>query len=175
MKLLLLFAFLALLTTVWTTWRYGIGPTPTSPKVKRGVIRLFPKKIDGTIYELGAGFGTLAFAAADHYPKNQVVAIEVSPLPWAWLHLRQLFAYRPNLSIQYGDLFQLPINGAGLVLCYLYPGAMPGLKTKIEKESAQAQVITHTFAIPGWHPDQTIKAGDIYETPIYLYSSHAKN
>ena len=158
-----------LISIVWTTYRYGIGPTPTSNKVKKILMEHLPKLPSGPIYELGAGFGTLAFALADHYPDHTVIAIEVSPIPWAWMVAIQGLHPRKNLKIIRGDFFKESLEDAKLIVCYLYPGAMQKLKEKIDRECQKAKLISHTFAFPTKTPTQVIYAHDLYHTPIYIY------
>ena len=49
----------------------GISPVPTTPRVARAMLALLPDDVGGTIYELGAGWGTLALALARRYPRAQ--------------------------------------------------------------------------------------------------------
>lgn len=159
----------ALLSIVWTTWRYGIGPTPTAPRVKQTLFAHLPQELTGTIYELGAGWGTLAFSLAYRYPQAQIIAIEISPLPYFWMVLKQKWAPRPNLTLIWGDLFQIDLKDAKLIICYLFPGAMQPLEQKILKECSHPLVVTHTFAFPHLAPISKTYCSDLYETPIYLY------
>lgn len=168
-EILLFITLLLTLSIILTTCMYGIGPTPTSPRVREKVLAILPNKIEGTIYELGAGWGTLAFALADHYKDFSVVAIEVSPIPWLWMHLRNCLNRRSNLKIIWGDFFKLSLSFAGLIVCYLYPKAMVRLEKKIAVECKNTWVITHTFAFPEWKPQNVVIAHDMYHTPVYLY------
>lgn len=167
--LVLALLFLLLLSVVWTTYKYGIGPTPTSFKVKSIWLQILPKIGAGTIYELGAGWGTLAFSLADHYPSNPVVAIEISPLPYAWMKLRQFFFPRKNLTIIYRDFFKIKLLGAELIVCYLFPQAMQKLAEKLKLEGIESTLITHTFALPHLKADRIVYVNDLYQTPIYIY------
>ncbi len=53
----------------------------TSHRVKAAMMELVPDDFEGTIVELGSGWGTLAVAFARRYPGCQVLAYELSPLP----------------------------------------------------------------------------------------------
>lgn len=165
-KLILIITSIVLLSIILTSIRYGIGPVPTSPKVKKALWTLLPSLKQGTIYELGAGFGNLAFSLADHYKNCQIIAVEISLFPYLWMQLRQRLAPRPNLKIVKKDFFQLSLNDSQLIVCYLFPKAMERLEEKI---SPQTALITHTFALPHRKADVTIKATDLYNTPIYFY------
>lgn len=168
--LVLFILFVLLLSIVWTTYKYGIGPTPTSLKVKSALLKNLPKIGSGSVYELGAGWGTLAFSLADKYFSNPVVAIEISPLPWCWMKLRQFFFPRKNLVIRYGDFFKINLLEAELLVCYLFPKGMQKLSVKLEQDNAHALVITHTFALPNYKPEHIVYVNDLYHTPIYFYT-----
>jgi hypothetical protein len=173
-ELILIITSIALLSMIATALRYGIGPVPTSPKVKRALLPLLPPLSKGPIYELGAGFGTLAFALADHYPDCEVIAVEVSPIPYFWMTVRKQLRPRLHLKIRRKDFFKLPLNDAALIVCYLYPGAMLRLEEKLAMECPQAPILTHTFALPSRKADVTRHAEDLYCTPIYFYTVSKK-
>ncbi len=161
-----------MLSIVFFTLKTGISPMPTSAKVRRQLLALVPAELEGPVLELGAGWGTLAFALADRCPRAQVVAFELSPLPYAFCRLRQRLAPRPNLRLVREDFFAASFAGASAVVCYLFPGAMGRLAPKLRAElPAGACILSHTFALRGWQPLRTIVVGDLYRTPIYLYAA----
>ena len=152
------------------SWRYGITPTPTSAKVKKKLLQILPKRITGQIVELGSGWGTLAFSLAHHFPESKVKAYEISPIPYFISQLISKWLLYPNLHFIRQDFFDISLENATLIVCYLYPGAMNRLKTKFERElKPEAYVLSHTFAIPGWTPMSFTEVNDLYHTPIYLY------
>ncbi len=152
------------------TLRTGISPMPTAPKVRRQLLSLVPPELEGTVLELGSGWGTLAFALADRCPRAQVVAFELSPLPYAFSRLRQRLAPRPNLRLVRADFLRAPFSGASLVVCYLFPGAMTRLAPKLLAELPPgARILSSTFALRGWKPLRTLTVDDLYRTPVYLY------
>lgn len=168
--LLLLALLTGALSIVAYTLRVGISPMPTSGRVRRQLLSLVETDLHGTILELGAGWGTLAFALADRCPRAKVVACELSPLPFAVCWLRQRLAPRLNLELRRQDFFQASFTGASLVVCYLFPGAMSRLAPKLAAELAPgARIVSHTFALRGWSPLRTLVVEDLYRTPIYLY------
>ncbi|MDY7226596.1 class I SAM-dependent methyltransferase [Hyalangium rubrum] len=173
MIFLLLLALLlgGMLSIVFYSLRTGISPMPTLGKVRRQLLPLIDSELEGTVLELGAGWGTLAFAVADRCPRARVVAFELSPLPFAFCWLRQRLAPRPNLELRRQDFFRASFTGASLVVCYLFPGAMTRLAPKLLAELAPgARVLSHTFALRGWTPLRTLMVDDLYRTPIYLYA-----
>lgn len=159
-----------LISVVWWTIRNGISPMPTSSKVKKSLFGKLPNPVEGTVYELGSGWGTLLMPLGKIYASNSVVGIESSPVPYwvskIWLSL----AREPNVKVKRRDFFSEDLSEGGLVVCYLYPGAMPRLQAKLEKELKPGTwVISHTFAIPGWKPEETHFVDDLYHTKIYIY------
>jgi SAM-dependent methyltransferase len=155
------------LYTLWT----GISPMPTLGKVRRQLLPLLEPELEGTVLELGCGWGTLAFAMADRCPRARVVAFELSPLPFAVCWLRQRLAPRANLELRRQDFFRASFSGAAVVVCYLFPGAMTRLAPKLLAElSPGTRVLSHTFALRGWKPLRTLVVDDLYRTPIYVYA-----
>lgn len=166
--LLLLIAFL--LTLLIDSLRFGITPTPTSLKVRNKILKALPNSIKGEIFELGSGFGNMAFALAQKFQLNQIKSYERAKIPYcvqkAWL----FFRYKNNLSLIHKDFRNEDLSQAGLIFCYLYRDIMPFLAQKFEKELVLGTlVISHTFAIEKWKPIKILQAEDLYKTPIYIY------
>ena len=82
----------------------GVAPAMTSTKVRAVMLKAVPDDIEGTIFELGSGWGNLAFALARRFPRCPVRAFELSPLPWLYSRARQLLVPAPNLSIHRSDV-----------------------------------------------------------------------
>jgi len=158
----------AALSLILSTLRLGIGPSPTSPAVRRLMLSLIPRETAGPVYELGSGWGGLARALARHCPQAQVVALEAALLPWAFSRLVQALAPLPNLELRRGNFFDVPLESPSLVVCYLFTGAMQRLAERLPAGTA---VVTSTFALPGRAPAQTLRADDLYRTPVYRYDA----
>jgi hypothetical protein len=123
------------------------------------------------VVDLGSGYGTLVLAVARAFPRTSVVGYEVSPLPWLVSKVRLWFARLPNASVRFGNLHDADLSTTDLVLCYLARAPMRRLREKLERElPAGGEVISHTFAIPGWEPRETLRATDLYLTPVYRYA-----
>lgn len=156
----------ALSIILWT-FRNGISPMPTSLKVKKALLENLPESVEGKVYELGAGFGTLLFPLGERY--ENIVGFETSPIPFYFMKARSLFI-KKHVELKKSDFYQQDLSDAGLIVCYLYPGAMSKLKNKFEFELKKGCfVVSNTFAIPGWKPKKVIQIKDIYRTKVYLY------
>ena len=150
----------------------GIGPLPTSRKVAREVVQLLPADMK-RFYELGSGIGAMALLVARQRPSCEVIACELSPVPYLISKLRKALGSYPNLTLTREDIFTLPLASESLLFCYLYPGAMEKLKERLTThDSPPLSILTHTFAIHGWSPSKVVYATDLYRTPIYLYQTH---
>lgn len=166
----LAFVVLAVVLLFAYTLLTGISPVPTSPRVKQAMLASLPAHLDGPIHELGAGWGTLAFALARRFPACRVAAYELSPVPWLFLLARKEICRAPNLAIHRTDFRKADLRPAALVTCYLYPGGMKTLRPKLEAELRPgAIVLSNCFAIPGWAPTATRIADDLYASPVYTY------
>lgn len=171
--ILLIFLFLllfAMLSVVIWTIRLGISPMPTSKKAKKAILQSLPHNISGKIVDLGSGWGTLIFPLARQHPNCTVIGYELSPFPYLISKIRHFFQPLPNLKIYRKEFLNAPLQDADIIVCYLYPAVMYPLKVKFEQELRPGSlVVSSTFAVPGWKPDQIIEVNDIYHSKIYIY------
>ena len=144
---------------------------PTGLRVQRTILKVLTEsKVDGIICELGSGWGTLALGIARAYPDCRVVGFENSPVPFWVSQVLCRIMPTPNMKVERRDFYDIPLRDVDLVICYLYSGAMERLREKFEVElESGTSVISHTFAIPGWEPEQVIAVRDLYRTKIYVY------
>ena len=135
---------------------------PTSRKVRKALWNVLPS-CDGPIYDLGSGWGHLLILLAKKYPHAKIVEYETSWVPY--LVSKVVTLPFPTITVRRKDFFGEDLSGAGLLVCYLYPGAMKKLK------DIEVPLITHTFALPGREPLKVNEASDLYRTKIYLFLS----
>ncbi len=173
----LIFSFLLIVIFSWIllaivirSFINGIGPMPSSAKAVKCLIKLIPNDLEGTVYEMGSGWGTLAFPAARKLKNCQFIGYENSFFPYFFSKIRLFFFPLPNLKIYWKNFYDMPLNDASLVICYLFPGAMTKLKDKFQNElKPHTLVISNTFAISSWTPIKIEKIRDVYNTNIYVY------
>lgn len=152
------------------TFITGISPVSSTFKSRREIIKSIPGDQDGIVYELGAGWGTLAFPLARKCPASTVVAYELSPLPWLFLKFRKFLLGPSNLKIIRKNFLHEDLSKASLVVCYLYPGAMEKLSSKLMMElKPDAQVISNTFEIPSWTPTFIQSLEDVMCPQVFHY------
>lgn len=160
-------ALVILFLLLFFTLKNGISPMPTSHKVRKFLFSHLPELKDGLVVDLGSGWGNLVFPLSKKYKNCEVIGYENSPIPYFF---SSLLNHAPNVTIKRENFLDRPLNEADLVVCYLFPKGMEKLKSKLEKElKTGSQVVSHTFAVPGWQPTKVIEADDLHYTKIYFY------
>jgi hypothetical protein len=168
--LLFVCVYLGLAVTVVYCVVTGITPVSSTRSSRKAIFASLPTNPQGIIFELGAGWGSLAFPLARRYPRNRVVAFELSPVPWLFMNLRWLFTQPSNLVIHRRNFLKADLSAAGIIVCYLYPRAMERLAPKLKKElHADTLVISNTFEIPDWTPDEVKNLEDTMCPNIFIY------
>lgn len=172
--ILFLISISAFLSIFWYSCRYGISPMPTTTKVAKELLSLIPKSIHGNIYELGSGWGGLAFRLAKEHTYCQISGYEISIVPWLYSWIKQKILYKKysNLKFLRKNFLNVSLSDAKVIVCYLYPTAMNKLKIKCDKEhftNHEVFLLTHTFALPGVQAIKNKELNDLYHTKIYLY------
>jgi len=150
--------------------RTGISPMPSSRKAVQHVVRFAVPPRPGPIVELGAAWGSLAIPLARAFPDRRIIAYELSTIPWLFLWLRVRICRLNTIEVIRRDFFRDDLGKAAVVVCYLYPASMVQLSTKLRSElSPDTVVVSNTFALPGWVPDEHVQLKDWYRTKIYRF------
>ena len=158
--------FLILLLLLLFTWKNGVSPMPTSSSIRRALLDSLPELSEGTVVELGSGWGNLLFPLSKKYAHCKIIGYENSPIPYLF---SSLLNHSTNLKIMRHDFFEKSLRDANLIVCYLFPASMERLKEKLDRELRPGtQVVSHTYEILGWEPKQTIEVDD---SSIYIYEA----
>ncbi len=165
-----LLVLLGAFSIVWSTVKTGISPMPSSRKARHAILKLIQSTDSGPVLELGAGWGGLAVDIARHNPERLVIGYEQSMLPYVFSTLRQRIIGPANLRFHRQDFFQVQLQEAGVLVCYLYPGAMERLAEVIDSMGPdRPTIISNTFRLPGFSADHTQQLNDIHGSYIYRY------
>lgn len=167
-----LFAFLAAagLSILLFAFLTGVPPMPSDRAARAAMLALAAAEPARRIYELGSGWGGLAFALARRFPEAEVVAYERSPVPWAVSRLRQTIERPANLSIRFGDFLAADLSDGDLFVCYLMPGPMRRLAPKLAGAMRPGtRLISKAFALDAWVPEQVVVVAEAADAPVYLY------
>ena len=161
--------FVALSIVVYTAIT-GISPAPSSRKATRKILDAIPADIEGKIVDLGSGWGTLVFPLARAFPSSEVIGYELSPAPWLFSRLWASLSPRNNLQLHRKNFFNERLTDASVIVCFLHPSAMTRLGPKLEKELRPGTlIITNTFGVPSWTPEQVHHLRGILSKTIYVY------
>ncbi|MFT6123599.1 MAG: 16S rRNA A1518/A1519 N6-dimethyltransferase RsmA/KsgA/DIM1 with predicted DNA glycosylase [Oleiphilaceae bacterium] len=149
---------------------------PSSHKARQAMFQLADDTGDGSIYDLGSGWGHLVIRLAKRYPQRQIVGYELSLLPWfTALVLKRMLGLN-NLSLHRENFLKADLSQASVVMCYLYPAVMEGIKEKLSQEGADALfLISHNFALNSQSALKVIQLNDFYRSPVYLYQLNKLN
>ena len=168
--LILVLVISGIFLCLYYSWLTGISPVSSTFKSRKKLIRTVSPDQKGLIYELGAGWGALAFPLAKRCPESKVVAYELSPVPWIFLNLRVFLLGPRNLKVVRRNFLKDDLSKASLVICYLYPGAMAKLSSKLLLElKPSAKVISNTFEVPVWTPTAIQSLEDVMCPQIFHY------
>jgi predicted RNA methylase len=146
----------------------GISPMPTSRHARRALLAHLPEDAK-RIFELGSGWGGLAFALSRERPNALIYAYELSPIPWLFSRILQKIKGLSNLRIDKKDFLFVPLQEADVVICYLCPKIMEKLKPKFERELKNTTIISYCFSLPNWIPEKIIEANEFYSSNIFIY------
>ena len=155
---------------LFSTLRLGISPMPSNAAATRAVLSLIAADQTGDIVELGAGWGTLAFALLEHAPRARIIAWEASPIPYLFIALRRVFQRDSRLLLRFGNFHDADLREASVVTAYLFTGGMTRLAPKLDAELPDGScVITHTFSWRGRSPTDELQLDDLFRTRVYRY------
>jgi len=173
--IVVILALAALISIVFTSLQVGISPMPSSRKAQEAIISAIPQNIEGLIFDLGSGWGNVVLPIARSFPLATIRGVEVSLIPWAVSKIRASLSGHSNLVIERGNFQDISLESAEVVICYLYSGGMTFLEAKFEKElKPNTLIISNTFRLTGWEPEEVITLDDIHQTPIYRYRVPSK-
>jgi SAM-dependent methyltransferase len=144
---------------------------PTSPEVVRAMIALAAVKSGDVVYDLGCGDGRIVIAAVQ-VAGVRGVCVDIDPERIADSRRNAAAAgVEDRIRFVRGDLFQVPIADATVVMMYLLPEVNLRLRPRLRTELRPgARVVSHAFSMGSWKPDREIEVGEPpANTPVYLW------
>lgn len=165
-----LIAILGIVFVIYVVWKYwtlafGAGYDPTPMDKVRKMLETAGVKASDVVYDLGCGDGRLLRTAARFYGARGV-GIEIDPFRfiWAWL-MTLVTGNLGRVRIRFGNLFNVGIEEATVVVLFLYGPTNDRLKSKFMRElKPGTRVVSYVWRFSGWEPEKVLA-----EDKIYLY------
>ncbi len=134
----------------------GVPPLSSGARARADVVTLLRQAgvpPGAVIYELGAGWGSLAIALARAFPDAQVRGIEISPLP-CWVS-RWRARHLPNLQLRRGNFLHCDPRDAHAVTCYLMIRPMREIAALLDRSLRPG---TPVVSLSFWFRDREVSA-----------------
>jgi SAM-dependent methyltransferase len=111
------------------------------------------------VVDLGSGDGRLVIAAVREFGARGGLGVDINEAFVAYANARAAEAgVADRVRFVTQDLFATDIGEASVVTVYLFPTAMPRLRTKLLAELRPGtRVVSHDFPFPGWAADQVAR------------------
>ena len=160
----------AIVYFVFATFLFGAGYQPAPRAVVTSMLDLGAVGPTDVVFDLGAGTGAIVFRAARERGAR-VLGVEVEPLRVLLLRIRRRMGpAAERIEIRWGNLYDLPMGKATVVMAFLWPEAMRRLRPIFERQLAGGvRVVTHWHPVPGWTPEHVDS-----EHRVYFYRTPAR-
>lgn len=133
---------------------------PTNDGLVKRMLEMAEVKSSDLVYDLGAGDGKIAIAAAKQFGAK-AVGVEYNP---DMAKLAQCFVHAEGVTdrvkIIQGDIFETDFSAASVVTLYLLPELNLRLRPTLLKMKPGTRVVSHSFLMDDWQPDQSSMSVD---------------
>jgi SAM-dependent methyltransferase len=129
---------------------------PTPPEVVQAMLDMAGVKSGDVVYDLGCGDGRIVIAAVK-IKGVRGVCVDIDP--------ERIHESRQNAQIErvadrikfvQGDLFEVPIKDATVVMMYLLPAVNLKLRPRLQAELRPGtRLVSHMFSMGDWEADKT--------------------
>lgn len=137
--LIVLFAvtLLALPMTMLWAWSIVGSGAPFVPVPRQsmpGILDALDLRDGDVLVDLGCGDGRLLFAAVER-ANVQAIGIEIAFFPWAIASIRRaIHPKKQQITLHHASFFNIDLKAPNKVVCYLFPGLVDKLDTKLAQD-----------------------------------------
>src|ERR1700754_2363278 len=135
---------------------------PTNDGLVARMLKMAEVTAADRVYDLGAGDGKIAIAAARDFGAR-AVGVEYDP---QLARLAQCYVQADGLGekvqIVHGDIFETDFSSATVVTLYLLPDLNLRLRPTILRMKPGTRVVSHSFLMDDWEPDERSMTEDGY-------------
>jgi hypothetical protein len=129
---------------------------PTPDELVRAMLKAANTSANDLVYDLGAGDGKIAIAAAKEFGAR-AVGVEYDPkMAKLATCLVNAAGVADKVRIIQGDIFETDFSAATVVTLYLLPTLNERLIPTLLKMKPGTRVVSHSFLMADWRPDQHI-------------------
>jgi SAM-dependent methyltransferase len=133
---------------------------PTNDRLVTRMLQMAQVTPADQVYDLGAGDGKIAIAAAKEF-RAKAVGVEFDK---DMAQLAQCYVQAEGLDgrvrIVQGDIFETDFSSATVVTLYLLPELNLRLRPTILKMKPGTRVVSHSFMMDDWEPDERSSTED---------------
>lgn len=133
---------------------------PTNDPLVTRMLEMAKVSKNDLVYDLGAGDGKIAIAAAKQFGAR-AVGVEYNP---DMAQLAQCMVRAEGVGdkvkVVQGDIFETDFSGASVVTLYLLPELNVRLRPTILKMKPGTRVVSHSFLMDDWRPDESSVSND---------------
>ena len=156
----------AVLAQADETWRPQRGQTgkdvmwlPTPDELAYRLLELARVGPNDLVYDLGAGDGKIAIAAAQRHGAR-AVGIEYNARLAAFAQREvERAGVADRVRIIQGDLFQTDFSSATVLTLYLLDELNQQLRPRVLAMKPGTRVVSNSFAMGDWEPDHVVRVG----------------
>lgn len=133
---------------------------PTNDALVERMLRMAQVKATDRVFDLGAGDGKIAIAAAKKFGATSV-GVEYNPEMATFAQcLVKAEGVSDKVRIIQGDIFQTDFTSASVVTLYLLPELNLKLRPTLLKMKPGTRVVSHSFLMDDWEPDERSNTSD---------------
>lgn len=163
--------FVMLLLVFWSTFRTRVPLFLSSNATWSAVEDLLPPPDAARplrIIDLGSGLGGLLVHLAPRRPQDQLIGVELAPLPALFSKLRLM--RHAHCTVRWGSFWKLDLGDYDMVFAFLSPVPMQDLWTKARAEMRPGTLfVSNSFEIPGQTPDRVVEVNDSRKTRLLVW------
>jgi SAM-dependent methyltransferase len=133
---------------------------PTNDALVERMLRMANTTKSDLVYDLGAGDGKIAIAAAKKFGARSV-GVEYNPDMAKYAQCRvQAEGVSGRAKVVQGDIFETDFSDATVVTLYLLPELNLRLRPTLLKMKPGTRVVSHSFLMDDWEPDERSNTED---------------
>lgn len=132
---------------------------PTNDAVADAMLKVAKVKSTDLVYDLGAGDGKIAIAAAKNFGATAVGVEYNKDMAELATRNTQRAGVADKVKIIHGDIFVEDFSKATVVTMYLLPDLNLKIRPTILKMVPGTRVVTNSFNMGDWEPDDTVGTG----------------